>query len=81
MADVLISPLVIAELRRLHSQLQAVACVLTAREQTAVAVIVLAGRRLRGGGDLTVVGAAASGEDHVIEPAEETVQNNSCTVN
>lgn len=84
---------VVAYLRNLHSQLQAVVCILTGAEQTTVQVgtevIVTAGRRLHCGDDLLVVGAAVVGdspagvrkhEHHLVELAEEAVQDDSCTV-
>lgn len=86
--------LVIAQLGYLHGQLQAVACILAGVEQTKVpahaGVVVSAGRSLDLGDDVFVVGAAAVGgslaglgqhEDHLVEAAEETVQDHSCTVN
>lgn len=86
--------LVIAQFRYLHGQLQAVACILAGVEQTKVpahaGVVVGAGRGLGLGDDVFVVGAAAVGgslagvgqhEDHLVEAAEETVQDHSCTVN
>lgn len=85
--------LVIAQFRYLHGQLQAVACILAGVEQTKVparaGVVVSAGRGLGLGDDVFVVGAAAVGdslagfgqhEDHLVEAAEETVQDHSCTV-
>lgn len=86
-------PLVIAQFRYLHGQLQAVACILAGVEQTKVpahaGVVVSAGGGLGLGDDVFVVGAAAVGgslarvgqhEDHLVEAAEETVQDDSCTV-
>ncbi len=67
---------------------------MTGTEQTTVQVharvIVTAGCRLHCGDDLSVVGATVTGnsltgvrehEDHIVEAAEETVQDNSCAVN
>lgn len=83
--------LVITYLGKLHCQLQAFTCILTGAEQTTVPVLarvfITARCRLH---DLFVVGAAAFGnslagfrkhEEQIVEPAEETFQDNSCTVN
>lgn len=67
---------------------------MTRTEQTTVQVhvrvVVAVGCRLHCGDDLFVVGAAVIGnsltgvrehEDHIVEAAEETVQDNPCAVN
>lgn len=85
--------LAVAYLWDLHSQLQALPCLLTGIKQAKVTVTVtppvVAGRGVHSGGELFVGGAAVVGrsvarvwqhETQVIESAEEAFQDNPCTV-